>query len=63
MGGPQTGRQYIAAGLVDEIQIHLAPVLFGGGTPMFEGLGERHIQLEPVETIPTARRRTCASAW
>jgi riboflavin biosynthesis pyrimidine reductase len=27
MGGASIGQQYIAAGLVDEIQIHLAPVL------------------------------------
>ena len=53
MGGAETGR-HIAASLVDEIQIHLAPVLFGSGTPMFEDLGDRHIELEPVETIPTA---------
>ena len=53
MGGADLGRQYIAAGLVDEIQIHLVPVLFGGGTRMFEGLGDEHIELEPLETIET----------
>jgi dihydrofolate reductase len=39
MGGVDIGRQYIAAGLVDEIQIHLVPVLFGSGTRMFGHLG------------------------
>jgi dihydrofolate reductase len=53
MGGADTGRQYLAAGLVDEISIHLVPVLFGGGTRMFEGLNA-HIELEPAETIQTA---------
>jgi riboflavin biosynthesis pyrimidine reductase len=32
MGGADLGRQYIAAGLVDEISIHPVPVLFGSGT-------------------------------
>jgi dihydrofolate reductase len=53
MGGAHTGREYIATGLVDEIQIHLAPVLFGGGVRMFEEL-DAHIELEPAETIQTA---------
>ena len=54
MGGASVGQQYIAAGLVDEIQIHLVPVLFGDGTRMFEQVGEEHIQLEPTEVIKTA---------
>jgi len=51
MGGADLGRQYIAAGLVDEIQIHLVPVLFGSGTRMFEQLGDGHVQLEIAEVI------------
>ena len=53
MGGASIGQQYIAAGLVDEISIHLVPVLFGGGTRMFEHLGDKHIQLEPLDTVGT----------
>ena len=53
MGGASMGQQYIAAGLVDEIQVHLVPVLFGGGTRMFENLGSEHIELEPTEVIET----------
>jgi len=53
MGGASIGRQYIAAGLVDEISIHLVPVLFGSGTRMFEHLGREHIPLETVEAIET----------
>jgi dihydrofolate reductase len=53
MGGASIGQQYIAAGLVDEIQIHLAPVLFGSGTRMFEHLGGEHIRLEPTAVIET----------
>jgi dihydrofolate reductase len=53
MGGADLGRQYIAAGLVDEIQIHLVPVLFGGGTRMFDDSLADHFDLEPVEVIET----------
>jgi dihydrofolate reductase len=52
MGGADLGRQYIAAGLVDEISIHLVPVLFGGGTRMFDDRPE-HLQLEAVDVLPT----------
>lgn len=53
MGGADIGQQYLRAGLVDEISIHLVPVLFGSGTRMFDHLGDEHIQLEIIEVIPT----------
>jgi dihydrofolate reductase len=40
------GRQLLRAGRVDEIHVHLVPVLFGAGTRLFEDLGESHVQLE-----------------
>ena len=55
MGGAITGQQFLAAGLVDELSLHVVPVLFGTGTRMFENLGDAHITLEPLETIQTAR--------
>jgi dihydrofolate reductase len=54
MGGADTGRQFIQAGLVDELSIHLVPVLFGGGTRMFEHLGDGHQQLENLGAVQTA---------
>jgi dihydrofolate reductase len=54
MGGASIGQQYIAAGLIDEISIHLVPVLFGSGTRMFEHLSGEHVQLEPIEVIETS---------
>jgi dihydrofolate reductase len=54
MGGADTGRQFIEAGLVDELSIHLVPVLFGGGTRMFEHLGAGHVQLENLGSVQTA---------
>jgi len=50
-GGAVTFRQYLAAGLVEEVSINLVPVLLGGGTPLFEE-GEQS-QLELVEVIDT----------
>jgi len=54
MGGAEIGQQFIRAGLVDKISIHLLPVLFGSGTRMFEHLGGEHIQLETVQVIETS---------
>jgi dihydrofolate reductase len=53
MGGADLGRQYIAAGLVDEISIHLVPVLLGSGTSMFEHVAKDQIELEPIEVVST----------
>ena len=51
IGGATLGRAYIAAGLVDEILMHIVPVLFGTGTRMFEDMGVGHLQLEPIEVV------------
>lgn len=53
MGGANLGQQYIAAGLVDEVYVHVVPVLFGSGLRMFERLGDEHLWLEAPEVIPT----------
>ena len=53
MGGADHGQQCLAAGLVDQLSIHLVPVLFGAGTRMFERLGEGHVELEPLDVIDT----------
>ncbi len=54
MGGADIARQYLAEGVVDEISIHLVPVLFGSGTPLFgEGWLERHVRLEGPVVIDT----------
>lgn len=48
MSGAEVGQRCVAAGLADEIYIHLVPVLFGSGTRMFEHLGGGHVHLETV---------------
>ncbi|MGB4777140.1 dihydrofolate reductase family protein [Microbacterium sp.] len=42
-------RQCLALGLVDEIQLHVVPVILGTGISLFAGL-EESIRLERVET-------------
>lgn len=46
--GVATAQLALAAGVLDEIQIHLVPVLLGEGRRLFEHLGADHIELEPV---------------
>jgi dihydrofolate reductase len=53
MGGADLSRQFLAAGLLDEVSIHLVPILFGSGTRLFGELDKGHIQLEAIETLPT----------
>ncbi|MGR0319878.1 dihydrofolate reductase family protein [Agromyces sp. ZXT2-3] len=54
MGGADVARQYLREGLVDEVSIHLVPVLFGSGTPLFEPSWlDRHVRLERTQVIET----------
>jgi dihydrofolate reductase len=47
MGGANTVNQYLAAGLIDELWVHIAPVTIGAGARLFEGVPT--LQLEPIE--------------
>jgi dihydrofolate reductase len=49
--GASIVQQCIKAGLVDEIQIDLAPVLLGGGVSMFDHLGISPVQLERIAVV------------
>jgi dihydrofolate reductase len=49
--GANIAQQLITLGHVDEIFLHVSPVLFGSGTRLFEG--SEHIPLETVEVIET----------
>jgi dihydrofolate reductase len=48
MGGASVIQQALSAGLADELLLHVAPVLLGAGTALFEHLGGP-IQLERME--------------
>jgi dihydrofolate reductase len=52
MGGANTINQYLAAGLVDELQLHIAPVTIGEGARLFEGVPK--LNLEPIEVSGTS---------
>ncbi len=50
-GGADIVRQFIKAGLLDELQIHLVPVLLGDGIRLFDQMGPGHIELECTRVI------------
>lgn len=50
-GGADTARQFLQAGLIDEIRLHLVPVLLGGGLRLFDGLNDVCINLERTRVI------------
>ena len=41
-GGAQAAREYLSAGLVDEMQLHMVPILLGGGERLFDGVDDLH---------------------
>ena len=49
--GAKTAQQCLKAGLLDEIKIHLVPVLLGEGIRLFDYLGTQHIELETTEVV------------
>jgi dihydrofolate reductase len=50
-GGAATVNQYLAAGLIDELRLHVAPVVLGAGERLFDGVGQ--LTLEPLEVSGT----------
>jgi dihydrofolate reductase len=49
--GASIAQWTLAAGLLDELQIHLVPVLFGEGRRLFEHLGTEQQELEPIRVV------------
>jgi dihydrofolate reductase len=50
-GGAEVVNQYLASGLLDELELHVVPVLLGGGARLFEGLGGADVPLEQVRVV------------
>jgi dihydrofolate reductase len=50
-GGANTIQQYLSAGLVNEMQIHVAPLLLGGGIRLFDGLETEQIEVEGTGVV------------
>lgn len=53
-GGADAARQFLAAGLIDEITLDLIPVLLGDGARLFEGLGGLDLESTGVVEAPDA---------
>jgi len=49
-GGAQAAQQYLNAGLVDELTLHIAPMMLGAGERLFDGV--KPLKLEPVLYLP-----------
>jgi len=50
-GGARTVNEYLAAGLIDELNVHVAPVVLGAGERLFDGV--RDITLQPRDICGT----------
>jgi dihydrofolate reductase len=50
-GGADTARQNLAAGLVDELYLHVAPLVLGEGERLWDGLDG--LRFEPYEVVPS----------
>ena len=49
-GGAEVINEYLAAGLVDELELHVVPILLGGGERLFEGVGTE-VKLELIRVV------------
>ena len=50
-GGADVIQQYLQAGLVDEFQLHVAPLLLGAGVPLFAPAFNAPLRVEPTRVI------------
>jgi dihydrofolate reductase len=51
VGGANVAQQYLAAGLIDELEVHVVPLLLRGGTRLFDNLDVRNVKLKPIRAI------------
>ncbi|MET1088353.1 MAG: dihydrofolate reductase family protein, partial [Arthrobacter sp.] len=51
-GGAETARQYLSAGLIDELRLHIAPIVLGAGERLLDGVA--NLKLEPTEVSGTS---------
>ena len=54
-GGASTIRQYLQAGLIDELHLAISPVLLGGGERLFEGLDARALGYDCVQFVASEK--------
>jgi dihydrofolate reductase len=58
MGGGDVIRQALNTGLVDELRLHLAPIVLGDGTPLFNRVGRLQMRQTDVQISPHAAHLT-----
>ena len=51
MGGAKTVQQFLAAGLVDEVNISMVPLLLGGGERLLDNLGDPSRRFEQARVV------------
>jgi dihydrofolate reductase len=52
-GGADVARQYLSAGLIDQMQLNVVPLLLGDGTRLFDGGAGAGLDLEPTLVVET----------
>ena len=63
-GGAETAQQYLRAGLIDELEIHVVPLILGGGARLFENLdgGPTGYECVGLESSPAVAHFTFVRA-
>jgi dihydrofolate reductase len=51
-GGAKTVQQYLSAGLIDELRLHISPMILGAGERLLDGVA--NVKLEPTEVSGTS---------
>ena len=51
MHGASAAQAVLAAGLLDEVEVHLVPILLGRGRRLFDGVPPRHVELELLRSL------------
>lgn len=52
MGGAVTVNQFLRAGLLDELWLHVAPIVYGDGKRLFEGLSMQGLEVLEMRSTP-----------
>jgi len=54
-GGADIARQYFAAGALDELHLHLVPVVLGAGTRLFDNATSPNVSLRPTAAVTSPK--------
>jgi dihydrofolate reductase len=51
IGGANTAQACLRAGLIEEIRLHLVPMLLGAGTRLFDDIDPKRIEMVPIDVV------------